>query len=269
MRTVRHRAGVSTATAYTYFASKNHLFAELFWRLLAEDDAADPGATAARAAAARDPRTSPTLLEGAPELAAAATPALLGSDPDVERLRLRIGGEFVDRFRGRPRRGRRPGAARDAGAGVLRRAAAGRDGADDVRRDGRAARGRRRRDHEGERMTTSRPSRWCSTRTTTRSRRTPTRSTPGCATRSRCTTTRSSTSGRSPGTPTSPRPSAPRASTPTRWASRSSSRAWGPDAHKVMSILGMDPPRQNRLRSLVSRGFTPRRVHELRRGSRP
>jgi cytochrome P450 len=39
--------------------------------------------------------------------------------------------------------------------------------------------------------------------------------------------------------------------------------AWGPDAHKVMSILGMDPPRQNRFRSLVSRGFTPRRVHDL------
>ena len=30
-----------------------------------------------------------------------------------------------------------------------------------------------------------------------------------------------------------------------------------------MSILGMDPPRQNRLRALVSRGFTPRRVHDL------
>ena len=39
--------------------------------------------------------------------------------------------------------------------------------------------------------------------------------------------------------------------------------AWGPDAHRVMSILGMDPPRQKRLRSLVSRGFTPRRVQDL------
>ena len=39
--------------------------------------------------------------------------------------------------------------------------------------------------------------------------------------------------------------------------------AWGPSAYKVMSILGMDPPRQKRLRSLVSRGFTPRRVHDL------
>jgi cytochrome P450 len=39
--------------------------------------------------------------------------------------------------------------------------------------------------------------------------------------------------------------------------------AWGPDAHRVMSFLGMDPPRQTRLRSLVSKGFTPRRVTEL------
>ena len=38
-------------------------------------------------------------LAGAPELAAAVTPALLGTDPDVDRLRLRIGAEFVDRFR--------------------------------------------------------------------------------------------------------------------------------------------------------------------------
>ena len=36
-----------------------------------------------------------------------------------------------------------------------------------------------------------------------------------------------------------------------------------PNAFKVMSFLAMDPPRQIRLRSLVSRGFTPRRVTEL------
>ncbi|WP_372727477.1 cytochrome P450 [Nocardioides sp.] len=39
--------------------------------------------------------------------------------------------------------------------------------------------------------------------------------------------------------------------------------AWSPHAHRMMSFLAMDPPRQTRLRSLVSKGFTPRRVREL------
>ncbi|GAB2774830.1 cytochrome P450 [Nocardioides salsibiostraticola] len=39
--------------------------------------------------------------------------------------------------------------------------------------------------------------------------------------------------------------------------------AWGPHAPKMMSFLGMDGDQQQRLRSLVSKGFTPRRVTEL------
>ncbi|MFN8052096.1 MAG: cytochrome P450 [Acidimicrobiales bacterium] len=39
--------------------------------------------------------------------------------------------------------------------------------------------------------------------------------------------------------------------------------ASGPNAHKTMSFLAMDPPRHTRMRSLVARGFTPRRVVEL------
>lgn len=39
--------------------------------------------------------------------------------------------------------------------------------------------------------------------------------------------------------------------------------AYGPHAEKTMSFLAMDDPRHKRMRSLVSRGFTPRRVREL------
>jgi cytochrome P450 len=39
--------------------------------------------------------------------------------------------------------------------------------------------------------------------------------------------------------------------------------AYGPHAHRVMSFLAMDDPRHMRMRALVSRGFTPRRVRDL------
>lgn len=97
VRTVAARAGVSPATAYTYVASKNHLFAELFWRYL---DSERPESTG-QGALERLRSTTRGLadrLAAAPELAAAVTPALLSSDPDVERLRLRIGAEFLHRF---------------------------------------------------------------------------------------------------------------------------------------------------------------------------
>jgi cytochrome P450 len=39
--------------------------------------------------------------------------------------------------------------------------------------------------------------------------------------------------------------------------------ATGPQAARVMSFLAMDEPRHGRMRRLVSRGFTPRRVADL------
>ncbi|MFC9761432.1 cytochrome P450 [Rhodococcus jostii] len=39
--------------------------------------------------------------------------------------------------------------------------------------------------------------------------------------------------------------------------------AYGPHAHKTMSFLALDDPRHMRMRQLVSRGFTPRRVNQL------
>jgi AcrR family transcriptional regulator len=102
VRTVAQRAGVSPATAYTYLASKNHLFAELFWRHLVQLPAPEsPGGTRGRSVTHRMQAAVRGLVEGIaqePELATAVTPALLGNDPDVERLRLRIGGQFVSRF---------------------------------------------------------------------------------------------------------------------------------------------------------------------------
>lgn len=101
VRTVAQRAGVSPATAYTYLASKNHLFAELFWRHLTSADAVRAAQSAAGTATQRLQATMRALtarIVEEPELAAAVTPALLGTDPDVARLRLRIGAEFLSRF---------------------------------------------------------------------------------------------------------------------------------------------------------------------------
>ena len=99
IRSVAQRAQVSPATAYTYLASKNHLFAELFWRHLTSaevDDAVVTGEPVARVQEAVRSLTARIVQE--PALAAAVTPALLGSTPDVERLRLKIGAEFLARF---------------------------------------------------------------------------------------------------------------------------------------------------------------------------
>lgn len=98
IRTVALRAGVSAATAYTYFASKNHLFAELFWRALVSEPQVEPAGDTAVERLCSVTRRMAAMLAESPELAAGATSALLGTDPDVERLRLRIGNEFVGRF---------------------------------------------------------------------------------------------------------------------------------------------------------------------------
>ncbi|WP_054713151.1 TetR/AcrR family transcriptional regulator [Rhodococcus sp. SMB37] len=98
VRIVAARAGVAPATAYTYFSSKEHLVAEVFWRRLAaapveDSDQAD---RADRVVAVL--RSVALLMADEPELAAAVTSALLGRDPDVEHLRARIGLDIRERL---------------------------------------------------------------------------------------------------------------------------------------------------------------------------
>jgi AcrR family transcriptional regulator len=98
VRTVAQRAGVSPATAYTYLASKNHLFCELFLRHLTSAPAKPSRSSSASKRVQAAVRALAERIVEEPALAAAVTPALLGTDPDVERLRLRIGAEIVARF---------------------------------------------------------------------------------------------------------------------------------------------------------------------------
>lgn len=98
IRTVAQRAGVSPATAYTYLASKQHLFAELFSRHIAVDDDAEVAGATATERVQHVARSVVARIVTEPELAAAVTPALLGSDPDVDRLRRRIGAQIISRF---------------------------------------------------------------------------------------------------------------------------------------------------------------------------
>ncbi len=99
VRMVASRAGVSPATAYTYFASKDHLFAELFWRLLDSAPRPELRGRSAEKRMGEVARHLAELIAGAPALAAAANKSLLAPDPDVHRLRAVIGGVWMERFR--------------------------------------------------------------------------------------------------------------------------------------------------------------------------
>ncbi|MCV7278737.1 TetR family transcriptional regulator [Mycolicibacterium flavescens] len=98
VRRVAAQAGVGAATAYTYFSSKEHLIAEVFWRRLAgsppaEHTSGDPAARVIEVL-----QHIAALVADEPEFAGAVTTALLGRDPDVEVLRQRIGADIRDRL---------------------------------------------------------------------------------------------------------------------------------------------------------------------------
>jgi len=116
VRNVARRAGVAPATAYTYFASKDHLLAEVLWRrfqaLPARAASAAPAAKAAPAARAgtHDAASGATerviaelrvlglFMADDPILAAACTTALLGRGPEVRALRVLFGTALHERL---------------------------------------------------------------------------------------------------------------------------------------------------------------------------
>ncbi len=113
VRNVARRAGVAAATAYTYFGSKDHLVAEVFARRV--DGLPTPqvdGTSTAVDRVSAALREIADLVAGEPELASASTTAVLARDPDVERLRVRIGAAFNDRIHA--------ALGADAAPGVLR-----------------------------------------------------------------------------------------------------------------------------------------------------
>jgi AcrR family transcriptional regulator len=99
VRNAARRAGVAPATAYTYFASKDHLITEVFWRrvqALPEVSVDGRRTPVARVVAAL--RDVALLVADEPELATACTTAVLANDADVRRLRDRIGAAVSQRL---------------------------------------------------------------------------------------------------------------------------------------------------------------------------
>lgn len=99
VRNVARRVGVAPATAYTYFASKDHLLAEVLWRRLQAlpippTRPGDSGMDRVTAAL----RVLGLFMADDPTLAAACTTALLGSGPEVRAVRVRFGAALHDRL---------------------------------------------------------------------------------------------------------------------------------------------------------------------------
>jgi AcrR family transcriptional regulator len=91
VRGAAKRAGVAPATAYTYFASKDHLLAEVLWRRM---DGLPQSRSKGKRALDRVRAELELLglfMADDPVLATACTTALLGAGPEVRAVRVRFG----------------------------------------------------------------------------------------------------------------------------------------------------------------------------------
>ena len=99
VRAVAAAAGVSAASAYNYFASKEHLLVELYWRRLC---ALAPVEVPADATAGERMRTAVEPIVSAvaaePALAAGVTTAMLAHEHEVRVLRDKVGDLMAQRL---------------------------------------------------------------------------------------------------------------------------------------------------------------------------
>lgn len=98
VRAVATRCGVAAATAYTYFASKDHLVAEVFWRRLCALPEVEPQPASPEDAVVEAMKATISIVADDPAVGAACTVAILAQDPEVSALRDMIGAEFTRRI---------------------------------------------------------------------------------------------------------------------------------------------------------------------------
>jgi len=90
LQAVAARAGTARATAYTYFSSKDHLIAEVYWRRLATEQPPESHSTDVKARLIAVLRRLAFLVADEPALADAMRVVINSSDPDVELIRGKI-----------------------------------------------------------------------------------------------------------------------------------------------------------------------------------
>jgi AcrR family transcriptional regulator len=96
---VASRAGVTHTTAYTYFTSKEHLVAELNWRILQELPAPEFDCSASLATRLTEAlREASETFTSEPALARAILAAMVAPDPEVQRIRTSIGIDIARRI---------------------------------------------------------------------------------------------------------------------------------------------------------------------------
>lgn len=100
VRAVATRCGVAAATAYTYFASKDHLVAEIFWRRLCALPEVEAHAGPSENAVVEVMKATVSIVADDPAVGAACTVAILAQDPEVSTLRDMIGAELTRRIDG-------------------------------------------------------------------------------------------------------------------------------------------------------------------------